>query len=113
MKKSRSNCPLARSLELLGDKWTLLVLRDIAVKGTSTYKELAAMPEGIATNTLAERLEKLVQADVLIKTRSERNKLVFNYAMTPKGTELLPIINALSDWSIQHLFHRDELAQLA
>lgn len=113
MKKFRSNCPLARSLDLVGDKWTMLVLRDISVKGTATYKDLAAMPEGIATNTLAERLDKLVRAEMLIKTKSEKNKLVFNYQITEKGKQLLPVLNALSDWSINHLFQKDELAHLA
>jgi len=111
MEKFRSSCPLARSLDLLGDKWTLLVLRDIGNNGKSTYKDLVAMPERIATNTLAERLEKLVREGLLTKTRSERNKLVFHYHLTDKGREVLPVLDALSDWGIQYLFKPEELPQ--
>ena len=113
MKKFRSSCPVARGLDLLGDKWTLLVLRDIATYGKSTYKDLVAMPEKIATNTLAERLEKLVNEGLLTKTRSDRNKLVFNYTITDKGREVMPIIDSLADWSIQNLFTKEELPQIA
>lgn len=113
MKKFRSSCPIARSLDLFGDKWTLLVLRDIATYGKSTYKDLVAMPERIATNTLAERLDKLVKEGLLTKERSDKNKLVFNYEITEKGREIIPIIDAMADWSIQHQFTKEELPQIA
>ncbi len=113
MKKFRSSCPISRSLDLFGDKWTLLVLRDIVTYGKSTYKDLVAMPEKIATNTLAERLDKLVKEGLLTKERSEKNKLVFNYEITEKGREIIPIIDAMTDWSIQHQFTKEELPQIA
>ena len=113
MKKFRSSCPISRSLDLFGDKWTLLVLRDIVTYGKSTYKDLVAMPEKIATNTLAERLDKLVKEGPLTKERSEKNKLVFNYEITEKGREIIPIIDAMTDWSIQHQFTKEELPQIA
>ena len=113
MKKFRLSCPISRSLDLFGDKWTLLVLRDIVTYGKSTYKDLVAMPEKIATNTLAERLDKLVKEGLLTKERSEKNKLVFNYEITEKGREIIPIIDAMTDWSIQHQFTKEELPQIA
>jgi len=108
MKKFRSFCPVARGLDLFGDKWTLLIMRDIGNLGKSTYKELAAMPEKIATNTLAERLERLVGEGILTKTRSTRNKLVFIYAITEKGKELLPVIDSLTEWSSKYLYNNED-----
>ena len=108
MKKFRSFCPVARGLDLFGDKWTLLIMRDIGNLGKRTYKELAAMPEKIATNTLAERLERLVGEGILTKTRSTRNKLVFIYAITEKGKELLPVIDSLTEWSSKYLYNNED-----
>lgn len=113
--KFRSVCPLARSLDMIGDKWTLLVLREVAAFGKTTYKELAQMKEGIATNTLADRLEKLVSEDFLTKTKSDKNKLVYHYHITEKGLDLLPVIQSLIAFSEKYLYkdsEREELQQL-
>lgn len=104
----RSLCPLARSLDIFGDKWTLLILRDISIFGKSTFKELMAMPERIATNTLADRLERLTALQILTKTQSNHNKLVYHYAATEKGTELMPIIKAVLAWSDKYLYDDTE-----
>ena len=113
MKTYRSMCPLSRSLDVFGDKWTLLILRDVSVFGKTTFKEMAQMKEGIATNTLATRLEKLTAEGMLTKTRSMRNKLVFHYNITEKGKDLIPIINGFINWSEKHLYNDDERAQLS
>ena len=113
MKNYRSICPLSRSLDTFGDKWTLLILRDVSVFGKTTFKELAQMQEGIATNTLADRLEKLTTEGLLTKTRSKRNKLVFHYNITEKGLDLIPIIKAAIDWSEKYLYKDEEKSAAA
>lgn len=113
MKNYRSICPLSRSLDTFGDKWTLLILRDVSMFGKTTFKELAQMQEGIATNTLADRLEKLTAEGMLTKTRSKRNKLVFHYNITEKGLDLIPIIKAVFAWSEKHLYKEEEKSELA
>ncbi len=107
MNNYRSLCPLARSLDIFGDKWTLLILRDTST-GKSTFKELYQMPENIATNTLSDRLEKLVSEGLLTKTRSTINKLVFHYHITEKGLDLIPVIKAVVDWSQKYLYDESE-----
>lgn len=106
--KYRSICPLARSLDLFGDKWTLLILRDVIVFGKTTFKELVQMSENIATNTLSDRLEKLTVNGILTKTRSTRNKLVFHYNITEKGMELFPIVKEIFRWSGKYLYNDKE-----
>ena len=101
MKNYRSFCPLARGLDVFGDKWTLLILRDIAFYGKTTFGELSKMEEGIATNTLAQRLEKLVNQKLLTKTNSETNKLIYHYRITDKGRDLIPVLQNILQ--IQHL----------
>lgn len=113
MKNYRSICPLSRSLDTFGDKWTLLILRDVGLYKKTTFKELAQMQEGIATNTLADRLEKLTTEGLLTKTRSKRNKLVFHYNITEKGLDLIPIIKAAIDWSEKYLYNDEEKSAAA
>lgn len=113
MKNYRSICPLSRSLDTFGDKWTLLILRDVGLYEKTTFKELAQMQEGIATNTLADRLEKLTTEGLLTKTRSKRNKLVFHYNITEKGMDLIPIIKAAIDWSEKYLYNDEEKSAAA
>ncbi len=112
MKDYRSLCPLARSLDVFGDKWTLLILREISLFNKSTFKELAQMEEGIATNTLSDRLEKLTKEGMLTKTRSDKNKLVFHYHITDKGRDIIPIIKSIITWSEKYLYEEDEREEL-
>ena len=106
MKNYRSLCPLARGLDVFGDKWTLLILRDIAFYGKTTFGELSRMEEGIASNTLAQRLEKLVNLELLTKTNSETNKLIYHNRITEKGLDLIPVLQNILQWSEKHLFER-------
>ena len=108
MKNYRSFCPLARSLDIFGDKWTLLILRDVALFNKTTFKELVKMSEGIATNTLADRLEKLVNLGMLTKTKSTRNKLIFHYNITEKGLDLIPVIQNILNWAEKYLYNKSE-----
>jgi len=95
MKDRRSDCPLSCALELVGDRWTLLVLRDL-MRGRERFRDLLAAPEGISTNILTTRLKKLVDAGLV--TREGRR-----YALTAKGRDMRPVILALARWSEQHV----------
>src|SRR5882672_9534618 len=100
--KRRSECPLNASVEMLGDRWSLLIIRDMMVRGSKTYKEFLQADEGIATNILADRLKKL-KADGIIKTQpdlSDRRKLL--YRLTPKGIDLAPVLTEMVLWSATH-----------
>src|ERR1700730_11699845 len=88
----RSGCPLNASVEMLGDRWSLLILRDMMLRGFRTYKEFMQSYEGIATNILADRLKKLI-AHVIITTEqdpSDGRKLI--YLLTAKGIDLAPVL---------------------
>jgi len=91
----RSNCPIAKSLDLLGDKWTLLILRDALVFNRRTYSEFARSPEHIPTNLLAQRLKRLVASGLLEKVAYQQNPERFEYLPTDKGRAIRPVIKAL------------------
>lgn len=101
-KQSRSPCPVACTLDLIGDKWTLLVVRDM-VCGKSAYKEFLASPERIATNILADRLEKLVASGIAEKYVSEGSKGRELYRLTERGQALEPVLKAIVDWGLEFL----------
>ncbi|HEX7757386.1 MAG TPA: helix-turn-helix domain-containing protein [Niabella sp.] len=106
--KYRSHCPLARSLDVIGDKWTLLVLREIITFQRTTFKEISQMREGIATNILSDRLGKLTKEKLLQRRQSTANKLTYHYLPTQKALDLLPVIQELTGWSLKHLFGKKE-----
>jgi len=91
----RSDCPISKTLDLLGDKWTLLVLRDILVFGAKTYSDFARSPEHIPTNLLAQRLKKLVDENMLEKKAYQSNPIRYEYLATEKGKSVRPIITAM------------------
>jgi DNA-binding HxlR family transcriptional regulator len=102
MPKRRSGCPLNASVEMLGDRWSLLIVRDMMVRGFQTYKEFMESDEGIATNILADRLRKL-EAHGIIATEpdpSDGRKLV--YLLTPKGIDLAPVLTEMVLWAARH-----------
>lgn len=98
----RSPCPVAGTLDLIGDKWTLLIIRDM-MAGRSRYRDLAASPEGIASNILASRLERL-QDDGLVTARSSRHRAgSVEYHLTARGRSLLPVLAAMRDWGLNNI----------
>lgn len=99
MSKKRSNCPISCWLELFGDKWTLLILRDSIIFGRKNYKDFIEAEEGISTNILADRLKKLVEHGLMTKHIDEKNKLLVNYIVTEKGRALAPIFMEITKWS--------------
>ena len=95
--RSRSTCPVACALDLLGDKWTLLILRDLLLGGASHFDEFAVR-EGIATNVLAERLDRLMGAGVIARGPDHRDGRRWIYAATDRGADLTPVVLELGAW---------------
>ncbi|MFA6045063.1 MAG: helix-turn-helix domain-containing protein [Phycisphaerales bacterium] len=100
--KRRSPCPIACSLDVFGDRWTLVVVRDLFA-GKQHYHEFAASPEGIATNILADRLGKLVKAGLVAATKSEARVGSLAYSLTPKGRALYPVLEAVAAWGLANV----------
>jgi DNA-binding HxlR family transcriptional regulator len=100
--KRRSGCPLNASVEMLGDRWSLLIIRDMMLLGFRTYKEFLESYEGIATNILADRLRKLEAYGIMTTERdpSDGRKLV--YSLTAKGIDLAPVLTEMVLWAAAH-----------
>lgn len=99
---TRSDCPISYTLDFIGDKWTLLILRDMMFEGKSAYRDFLLSDERIATNILADRLNMLVTYGFITKTSSVENKTMFVYNLTEKGISLMPIVTELSIWGSRH-----------
>jgi len=99
---ARSRCPVANSLEILGDRWTLLVIRDL-FHGKKRYAEFAASKEGIPTNILSDRLKRLEDAGVIGSTLYSRHPPRAEYALTPKGRGLGPTLQSLIEWGLKYI----------
>jgi DNA-binding HxlR family transcriptional regulator len=100
--KWRSGCPLNASIEMLGDRWSLLIIRDMMLRGSRTFKEFLNSYEKIATNILADRLRRL-QSYGIITTQPDPNdgrKLI--YLLTPKGIDLAPVLTEMVLWAAAH-----------
>jgi DNA-binding HxlR family transcriptional regulator len=95
----RSNCPINFVLETFGDKWTLLVIRDLMFKGKRYYGEFLDSAENISTNILANRLQRLENHGVISKEQDPEHKSKFIYSLTCKGKALLPIMLEITQWS--------------
>jgi DNA-binding HxlR family transcriptional regulator len=100
--KQRSTCPVSTALDVLGDKWSLLILRDMVFAGKSTYGEFLQSAEKIATNVLADRLAVLESQGILSKSVASDKKSKFTYRLTEKGVDTVPIIIALVQWGSKH-----------
>ncbi len=98
--KRRSPCPVACTLDILGDRWTLLVIRDLYL-GRSRFKDFAASPEGIPTNILSERLERLLKHGLAEQVPAADGSKRLAYQLTEKGHALGPVLAAMRDWGLQ------------
>lgn len=98
----RSHCPINFVLETFGDKWTLLIVRDLMFKGKCTYGSFMESDEGISTNILADRLQRLERHGIVQKSVASDNKSKLIYRLTKKGTDLLPIMLEITAWSAKH-----------
>jgi DNA-binding HxlR family transcriptional regulator len=98
----RSDCPINFALEVFGDPWSLLIIRDIVYFGKKTYGEFLASEEGMATNILAGRLAQLERQGILAKRPSATDKRKEDYFLTEKGLDLIPILAEMANWSAEH-----------
>lgn len=97
----RSFCPVSCTLDLVGDRWSLLVVRDL-IRGKRRYAEFLASPEGIPTNILADRLKRLKKAGIVRSHRYSAHPPRVEYELTPKGEDLRPMMRAMVEWGIRH-----------
>ena len=106
----RSGCPINLSLEVFGDKWSLLVLRDMIFGGKRHFREMLKSEEGIASNILADRLKMLVAEGMLTKRDDPSHKQKAIYSLTEKAIELVPIMAHLGSWGRKWLDVSEELS---
>ena len=102
MSAYRSGCPIASALDLLGDKWSLVILRSM-IMGASSYSDMLGGPEGISTNILAERLKHLESEGVIHRKRKRQGQQPGEYSLTAKGAALLPVLQELARWGEAHI----------
>ena len=98
----QSGCGVAYGLDVFGDKWTLVVVRDMILLCKRHFNELLASPEKMASNILADRLKRLEEECVVTKTQDPENESKFVYELTPKGKELIPLILEVLLWGSKH-----------
>jgi DNA-binding HxlR family transcriptional regulator len=99
----RSTCPIATTLDLLGDKWTLLVVRDLLFVGKRRFGEFLESPEGIPTNILSDRLRRLEEHGVVKKSLYSSRPRRYEYRLTAMGADLFPVLRAMAEWGLRHL----------
>jgi len=98
----RSECPLNASVEMLGDRWSLLIIRDMMLRGFRSYKEFMECYEGIATNILADRLRKLVAYGIIKTEPDPADGRKVTYLLTQKGIDLAPVLTEMVLWAAAH-----------
>lgn len=111
--KPRSQCPINLAVELLGDRWTLLVLRDIMFAGKRHYRELLVSDERISTKVLAERLRALTEAGLLTRSDDPTHKQKAIYSLTERSIALVPALTQLGAWGHRQLGASEELSRPA
>ena len=104
----RSQCPISLALDVIGDRWSLLIVRDLMFAGKRYYRELLRSDEGISSNILAERLARLVDVGVLSRTGDPTHKQKAIYSLTPMGIDLLPVVAQLGIWGRKYFPVTDE-----
>jgi len=105
----RSVCPISSGLDILGDKWSLIIVRDLISHGTRTYSEFLEAPEHVSTNILAARLRLLAAVGIIERTNPHASARNNAYQLTTSGHALRPVLEELAKWSQSHLrtFHSD------
>ena len=102
-REARSDCAVANALDVLGDRWSLLVVRALLFAGQLRYAALAGSPEAIPPNTLADRLRRLEEAGIVARTRYSDHPPRHSYRLTERGRALGPVLDALAAWGVEHL----------
>jgi DNA-binding HxlR family transcriptional regulator len=100
---SRSPCPIACTLDLIGDRWTLLVIRDMMFFDKHRFEEFLESPEGISTNILADRLKSLEEMGLVEKKPYSNHARRMNYDLTETGKSLKPVLKIMAMWGLKHL----------
>lgn len=100
--RGKSHCPVNFALEVFGDPWTLLIVRDIVMWGRHSYHEFASSSEGIATNVLAARLEQMKNDGLLHQEASQNDRRQTRYYLTEKGLDLIPPMLEMATWSSRY-----------
>ena len=100
--KRRSACPISCTLDVLGDKWSLLIVRDMVLAKSRYFKEFLAAHEGIATNILAERLTRLERSGIITKQPDPENRSQRIYTLTERGVALIPVVVELLSWGMRY-----------
>lgn len=100
--KPRSGCPVSISLDIFGDRWSLLIIRDMMVRGLRTFSEFQCSGEDISTNILADRLRHLECAGIIVAERAAEDARNIHYHLTPKGVALAPVMLELFIWAAHH-----------
>ena len=99
----RSSCPLTNTLDLIGDKWTLLIIRDILFLKKKSFNEFLESSEGIATNILTERLKRLEEGGIILKRPYQKTPVRYEYLLTRRGEELRPLLMEMMRWGNAHI----------
>jgi len=99
---SRSTCPVTNLLDLIGDKWSILIIRDLFI-GRNTFSKMLQSPEGISTNILVDRLKKLVDSGLITFSKDPNDQKIKYYSMTSKGIDLYPVLVEMALWSRKNL----------
>ncbi|MFT5511699.1 MAG: DNA-binding HxlR family transcriptional regulator [Bacteroidia bacterium] len=106
----RSTCPLNSWLELFGDKWTLLIIRDMTIFGKKHFKDFMQSEEKISTNILADRLKKLEENGIVQKDSNKTNKLLNDYNLTPRALSMAPVFEEICRWSQDNIENVREIS---
>ena len=99
----RSPCPIACTLDLIGDRWTLLVIRDMMFFGKQRFEEFLDSPEGISTNILTSRLKSLEELGLIEKQPYSSHSRRMNYSLTQRGESLRPVLKTMVAWGLKHI----------
>jgi DNA-binding HxlR family transcriptional regulator len=101
----RSVCAIAGALDLLGDRWSLLIVRDLWLRGPLRFQDFSSMfgKESIPTNTLAARLRRLEEAGILSREKYQDQPSRFTYELTSKGAALVPVLESLAQWGVTYI----------
>lgn len=100
--RPRSGCPISFALDLFGDRWTLLVLRDLVLRGKQRYREFLASDEGIASNILSDRLRRLEDSGILSRKADPGDKRQIIYSVTEKGAGVVPVLLEMAAWGARN-----------
>src|SRR5688572_7524456 len=99
----RSDCAIAATLDIVGDRWSLLVVRDLLFRDNLRYGDLAGSAESMPTNTLADRLRKLTDAQIIEREQYSSRPARYSYRLTDRGRALAPVVDAIATWGTTHI----------